>query len=69
MSYTFDLYRGSPKECFPGLVNFVSAVACHICLNLPKHSHNLGSTLWQTLYTSFFLVLHRYENRGSQYTS
>ena len=27
--------QGSPKECFPGLVNFVTAVAYHFCLNLP----------------------------------
>ena len=26
----------SPKECFPGLVNFVIAVAYHSCLNLPR---------------------------------
>ena len=35
---TFDqdfLLQGSPKECFPGLVNFVTAVAYHLCLNLP----------------------------------
>ena len=28
--------QGSPKECFPGLVNFVTAVAYHFCLNLPR---------------------------------
>ena len=28
--------QGSPKECFPGLVNFVTAVAYHLCLNLPR---------------------------------
>ena len=27
--------QGSPKECYPGLVNFVIAVAYHFCLNLP----------------------------------
>ena len=27
--------QGSPKECFPGLVNFVTAVAYHFCLNFP----------------------------------
>ena len=30
------LLQGSPKECFPGLVNFVTAVAYHFCLNLPR---------------------------------
>ena len=28
--------HGSPKESFPGLVNFVTAVAYHLCLNLPR---------------------------------
>ena len=28
--------QGSPKECFPGLVNFVTAVAYHFCLNLSR---------------------------------
>ena len=27
--------QGSPKECFPGLVNFVIAVAYHFFLALP----------------------------------
>ena len=26
----------SPKECFPGLVNFVAVVTCHTCFNLPR---------------------------------
>ena len=26
---------GVAKKCFPGLVNFVIAVAFHFCLNLP----------------------------------
>ena len=34
----------SQKEWFPGLVNFVPAVAYHFCLNLPKCSRNLGTT-------------------------
>jgi len=29
------LYRGGLKKWFPGFVNFVPAVACHFCLNLP----------------------------------
>ena len=28
------LIQGSPKECLPGLVNFVPAVAYHFCLSL-----------------------------------
>ena len=28
--------QGSPKECFLGLVNFVTAVAYHFCLKLPR---------------------------------
>ena len=34
--------QGSPKECFPGLVNFVTAVAYHFCLNLPIASSQPG---------------------------
>ena len=33
VSYT---QTGSPNECFPGLVNFVPAVAYHFCLNMPR---------------------------------
>ena len=29
------MVQGSPKESFPGLENFVTAVAYHLCLNLP----------------------------------
>ena len=28
--------QGSPRECLPGLVNFVTAVAYHFYLNLPR---------------------------------
>ena len=28
--------QGSAKEFFPGLVNFLTAVAYHLCLNLPR---------------------------------
>ena len=28
--------QGLPKECFPSFVNFVTAVAYHFCLTLPR---------------------------------
>ena len=34
--------QGSPKECFPGLVNLVTAAAYHFCLNLPRAFSQLG---------------------------
>ena len=34
MSFTSPL-KGLTKRLFPGLVNFVLAVAYHLCLNLP----------------------------------
>ena len=41
--------QGSPKECFPGLVNFVTLLffttSASTCL---EHSRNLGSTLLAT---------------------
>ena len=37
--------QGSPKECFPGLVNFVTAVAYHFCLNLPENFLQPGAPL------------------------
>ena len=46
--------EGSPKECFPCLVDFVSAVAYHFCLNLPRAflqpgKHSFGDSC--TVYT------------------
>ena len=46
-SFAAQNIQGSPKECFPGLVNLVTAVAYHFCLNLPggfsqRGKHSLG---------------------------
>ena len=37
--------HGSPKESFPGLVNFVTAVAYHLCLSLPAAFTQPGAHL------------------------
>ena len=37
-----ELVHWTSKRPFPGLVNFVLAVAYHFCLNLPEAFLNLG---------------------------
>ena len=48
--------QGSPKECFPGLVNFVTAVAYHFCLNLPRAFSQPGKHSFGDPCTHFSLV-------------
>ena len=56
-----SLWQGAPKECFPGLVNFVSAVAYHLCLNLPRAfsqpgKHSFGDPCRGSLYCTWIEI-------------
>ena len=51
----FWYVQGSAKRPFPGLVNFVPAVAYHFCLNLPAAFSQPGNGLLADPFKNFFL--------------
>ena len=60
--------QGSPKECFPGLVNFVTAVAYHFCLNLPRAFSQPGKHSFGDPCILNLKVLHAYSHHALIFT-